>query len=72
MEEGNLFFDGTRKVNEGRVEGFDAALGEVFKEAAEGDEVVGLSESGEAFVPDVVSVAVELEAVFAEEFGVDF
>lgn len=71
MEEGDLFFDGARKVHEGRVESFDVATSEVFEEAAKGDEMVGLSEGREAFVSNIVSVAVELETVFAEELGVD-
>ena len=72
MEEGDLFFDGTREVDERRVEGFDVSSGEIFEEASQGDEMVGLSESGEAFISNVVGVAIELETVFAEEFGVDF
>ena len=71
MEEGDLFFNGTREVDEGRVESLNVSSGEIFEEAAEGDEVVGLSEGGETFVANVISVAVEFEAVFAEEFGVN-
>lgn len=71
MEEGDLFFDGARKIDEGRVESLNVSSGEIFEEAAEGDEVVGLGEGGETFIADVISVAVEFEAVFAEEFGVN-
>lgn len=68
VEEGDLFFDGFGEVDEARVEGFDVAFAEVFEEAAEGDEVVGLGEGGEGGGGG----AVEPEAVFAEEFGGDF
>ena len=34
--------------------------------------MVSLSEGRKTFVADVVGVAVELETVFAEKFGVDF
>ena len=67
-----MFLDGAREVDEGRVERFDFSAGEIFEEAAKGDEVVGLSEGGKAFVTEVVGVAVEFEAIFAEEFGGDF
>ncbi len=60
VEEGDLFFDGTREVDERRVEGFDVSSGEVFEKASQGDEMVGLSEGGETFVANVVRVAVEL------------
>lgn len=70
VEEGDLFADDVGEFDEGRVEGFDAALGEVFEEAAEGDEVVRLSDDFEIFA-FFVGFAVELEAEFAEEFGGD-
>ena len=34
--------------------------------------MVGLGEGGETFIADVVSVAIEFKAVFAEQFRVDF
>lgn len=43
MKEGDLFFYGMGEVDEGRIEGFDPTAGEVFKEAAKGDKMVGLS-----------------------------
>jgi hypothetical protein len=66
-----LFFDGFGEFNEGGVEGVDVAFGEVGEETAEGDKVVGLG-SGGKFVAAFVYVAVEPEAVFAEEFRGDF
>lgn len=72
MEESNLFFDGTRKVDKRGVESFDASSGKVFEKAAEGYEMIGLSESGEVFVADVVGVTVKFQTIFSEEFGVDF
>ena len=42
MEECNLFSCGFWEIDEGVVEGFYVAAGEVFEEATEGDEVVGL------------------------------
>ncbi len=71
MEESNLFFDGAREIDEGRIEGFDVSAGKVFKEAAESDEMVGLGEGGKVFVFGGGFVAVELEAESPEEFGGD-
>ena len=62
-----MFADDVGKFDEGGVEGFDAALSEVFKKATKGDEVVGLGDDFEVFAV-LVDFAVELEAVFAEEF----
>ena len=67
MKESDLFADNVGKFNEGGVEGFDAAFGEVFEKAAEGDEMIGLSDDFEVFAV-LVGFAVELEAEFAEEF----
>ena len=67
VEKGDLFADDMGEFDEGGVEGFDAALGEVFKKATKGDEVVRLGDDFEVFAV-LVDFAVELEAVFAEEF----
>lgn len=67
VEEGNLFADDAGEFDETGVKGGDVALGEIFEEAAEGDEVVGLSDRGEG-VALGVGDAVETEAVFADEF----
>ncbi len=67
VEKGDLFTDDVGEFDEGGVEGFDAALSEVFKKAAKGDEMVGLGDDFEVFAV-LVDFAVELEAVFAEEF----
>ena len=71
MEESNLFFGCTRKIDEGWVERFDVSAGKVFKEAAESDEMVGLGEGGKVFVFGGGFVAIELEAESSEEFGGD-
>jgi len=70
IEEGDLFFGDFWQLDEGGVEGVDVALGEVSEKTAQGDEVVGLGGGGE-FGVAFVFVAVEPEAVFAEEFGGD-
>ncbi len=70
VEEGNLFADDVREFDETGVEGINAALGEVFEKAAEGDEVVGLGDDLEIFAT-TVGFAVEAEAVFTKEFLVD-
>lgn len=44
MKESNLFFNGTGEVNKGGVERVDTATCEIFKEAAEGDEMISLSD----------------------------
>lgn len=67
VEKGDLFADDVGEFDEGGVEGFDAAFGEVFKEAAEGDEVIRLGDNLEVFAV-LVSFTVELEAELAEEF----
>ena len=67
VETGDLFADDMGEFDEGGIEGFNAALSEVFKKAAKGDEVVGLGDDFEIFAV-LVDFAVELEAVFAEEF----
>lgn len=66
MKEGDLLADDVGEFDEGGVEGFDAAFGEVFEEAAEGDEVIRLSDDFEVFAV-LVGFAVELEAEFAEK-----
>lgn len=71
MEKSDLFSFGAGEVDEGLVEGRDAAAGEIFQKAAEGDEVVGLGEDGERLVLGVF-VAVETEAIFANELRSDF
>ena len=43
MEKSNLFFGGAGKIDEGRIKGLDVAASKVFKKAAEGDEMVSLS-----------------------------
>ena len=58
MKEGDLFFYGMGEVDERRIEGFDPTAGEVFKEAAESDEMVGLSQGAEVFFPDGVFVMI--------------
>ena len=67
VEKGDLLADDMGKFDEGGVEGFDAALSKIFKKATKGDEVVGLGDDLEVFAV-LVDFAVELEAVFAEEF----
>lgn len=64
MEKGNLLADDTGKFNERRVEGINIAFGEIFKEAAESDKMIGLGDSLKIFAV-LVFFAVELEAVFA-------
>lgn len=69
VEEGDLFADDVGEFDEGRVEGCDAAFGEVFEKTAEGDEVVRLGDDFEVFA-SFVGFAVELEPEFAEKlFG---
>lgn len=58
------------KLDEAGVEGFDFALGEIFEKTAESDEVVSLGNGLEIFAV-AVDFAVELEAIFADEFGGD-
>lgn len=70
VEKGDLFSNDVGEFDEGGVEGFDFAFGEVFEEAAEGDEVVGLGDDFEVFA-FFVGFAVELEAELTEEFGGD-
>lgn len=67
MEESDLFADDVRELDEGGVEGFDVAFGEIFEEAAEGDEVIRLSDDFEVFAIRV-GFAVELETELAEKF----
>jgi len=67
MEEGDLFFDSFGEFDEGGVEGIDVAFGEVGEKTAQSDEVVGLGGGGE-FGAAFVFVAIEPEAVFAEQF----
>lgn len=50
MEKGNLFTGGFREIDEGMIKRFNAASGEVFKKAADGDEVVGLGDGKKALV----------------------
>lgn len=65
MEEGNLFADDVRELNKGGVKGINAAFGEVFEEAAQGDEVIGLGDSFESLAVSV-DLAIESEAIFAQ------
>lgn len=44
MEESNLLFGGAGEVDEGRVEGFDAAAREIFEKAAQSDKMVSLGD----------------------------
>lgn len=71
MEKCDLFFYGAGKVDEGRIERFDATFGQIFQKTAESDEVIALSQSREAFVVLVVFKTVELQAIFSEHFGSD-
>ena len=50
MKKGNLFTSGFRKIDKGMIKGFNAASGEVFKKAADGDEVVGLGDRKKTLV----------------------
>lgn len=70
MEKADLFADDVGELDEGMIEGFDVALGEVFEEAAEGDEMIGLGDGFEVFAV-LVGFAVEGEAEFAKELGGD-
>ena len=70
VEEGDLFFGSFWQFDEGGIEGIDVAFGKIGEEAAQGDEVVGLCGGGK-FGVALVFVAVEPEAVLAEEFGGD-
>ncbi len=67
MEKGHLFFDGAREIDESGVEALDFSTREVLEKAAEGDEVIGLGESGE-FLMVFVFVAIEPETITAEKF----
>ena len=71
MKESYLFFNGAGEVDERGVEGLDIAAGEVFKEAAEGDEMVSLSNGFEAVAGGVDFETVEFEAELAEDIGGD-
>lgn len=62
-----MFPDDVGELDESGVEGFDAAFGEIFKEATESDEMIGLGDDFEVFSV-LVGFAVELEAEFAKEF----
>ncbi len=55
------------QLDEGRVERFDIAFGEVFEEAAESDEMVRLSD-GLEILAVAVFFAIELETEFTQEF----
>lgn len=70
VEKGDLFANDMGKLDEGRIKGFDFAFGEILKKTAQGDEVISLGNSLQAFAVGV-SLAVELEAKFADEFGSD-
>lgn len=70
MKEGDLFADDVGEFDEGGVERFDAAFGEILQETAESDEMIGLGDDFEVFAV-LVSFAVELEAKLAEEFTSD-
>lgn len=67
VEEGDLLTDDVGEFDEGRVEGRDAAFGEVFEKTSEGDEVVRLGDDFEIFA-SFVGFAVELEPELAEKF----
>jgi len=49
VEESDLFSDDVWKLDEGRIERFDLALGEIFHEAAQGDKVISLSDGLKVF-----------------------
>lgn len=67
VEESNLLTDDVGKLDEGGVEGFEVALREVFEEAAEGNEMIGLGNGFKIF-PEAVFFAIELEAELTQEF----
>lgn len=67
VEESDLFADDMWEFDEGGVEGFDVAFGEVFEKAAESDEVIRLSDGFEVFAVTIF-FAIELKAKFADEF----
>ena len=71
IEESDLFFGGFWQFDEGGIKRVDAAFSEIGEKAAESDEMVGLGGGGK-FGVAFVFVAIEPEAVFAEEFGGDF
>lgn len=62
-----MFADDVGQLDEGRVERFDVALGEVFEKAAESYEMVSLGDSLEILAV-AVFFAIELETEFAQEF----
>lgn len=70
MKEGNLFTDDVGEFDEVGVEGVDATFGEVFEEAAQCNEMIGLGDGLEVFAI-AVNFAVKLEAIFAKKFGGD-
>lgn len=45
MQKSDLLSDDVGKFDEAGVEGIDAALGEIFEETAQGNEVIRLSDS---------------------------
>lgn len=67
VEKGDLLADDMGEFDEGRVERFDVALGEIFEKTTEGDEVIRLGDGFEIFAV-AIFLAVELEAKFADEF----
>jgi len=70
VEEGDFGAGDFGEFDFGGVEGFYVAFGEVFQEAAEGDEVVILGGLGE-FVTIGVLGAVEVKAPLADHFGIE-
>lgn len=68
VEEGNLLADDVGKFDESGIERFNLAFGEVFEEAAQGDEMVSLGDGLEAFA-GFGSLAVELETEFTDELS---
>ena len=72
MEEGDLFSGDVGKIDEGRIERFDFAAGEIFHKTAKSDEMIGLSNGLQIIVSVFRTIAVELKAVLAENFAVDF
>ncbi len=61
-----MFANDMGEFDEAGVEGSDAALGEIFEEAAEGNEVVGLGDGLEVFSVTIF-FAVKAEAEFTHE-----
>ena len=66
LKKSDLLADDVGELDEGGVERFDVAFGEVFEEAAEGDEVVGLGDGFEVFAV-AIFFTIELKAEFAKE-----